>query len=404
MLTLCVGRFLSFAAMLLPSTAASPESEKFDPAEFSRIDNEQRVTFVLAVLQQREAGLSNFAYKLSSVETNVWRDGARKTMQTDSVEIRRNADKLWLSGRCTYSTGNVSPVEAKANWDGHISKSFAVHTATKLPPTGSIRDKEHPMFEHTGYNHILGIRYLQRFGGPPKSVARWLARARELKRPIEVSAVEDNRRALVRVKVSVPQAFVYEIFELDPGRGYMPIRYEYLYQLKSSYNSDSMLVQEARQIDGFWIPTKVLRRVGTSASPDHETETIYQVESFSLGATKDEDLVLDFPVGARVVDAVTRKAFRVLSNGESEPMPYLDGATGEIVSAQGERTPATLAIANASTQPAPVQQVSSVVPPSSSRWPPILAITTGALCIGVAVKTLFFRRPQTADRSEPGKT
>ena len=114
----------------------------------------------------------------------------------------------------------------------------------------------------------------------------------------------------------------------------MPIRLDCVNEQMSesgrSYSNETTRVMEAKQIDGVWIPTSVVRRSGTSVS-EWETEIAYEITKFERGTVADKDLEVSFPPGTEVVDLVARIAYRVLPNGGHEMLPLYDADAGEII-------------------------------------------------------------------------
>jgi hypothetical protein len=113
----------------------------------------------------------------------------------------------------------------------------------------------------------------------------------------------------------------------------MPVRQEFRYEKGQNVNYESLVVDEAKEVDGIWVPMKVTLRSGTSAVPGVVSLFVYVVKQFEFGGVTDDDFKLAFPPGTEVVDRVAKIAYRVLENGNVEMLPLLDSDTGRVLSA-----------------------------------------------------------------------
>jgi hypothetical protein len=336
-LAVVIGLLLS---ALTSVVCAQPPEAPFDSDAFNRLAPNERFSFVVARLQEREARLANFSYTLREESHNVNLDtGAieHPSVGKDRYSVRRLGDSLWMHLFEMEKDGRET--DFTTNWDGKRAICLTRYPGAKSP-SASIIDYENSNFEYRSYNEILGIR-VRNATRKPQTLVTWLNWARDHKGPftVEVTADQRDARHLIRITetegyrdpdANIP-AFHETLFWLDPDRGFMPCRREYQYVAHGTRsNHEFTEVKDARQIDGFWVPMKTFRRTGTIAARS-ETELTYTVDEFKLGAVTAKQVRVDLPVGTEVLDTIKKKAYRVLHNGETELLPLYDEATGTLL-------------------------------------------------------------------------
>ncbi len=308
---------------------------KFDYSKFSQMNKEDKLGFVLSVLEMRDVKLQNFAYEMTHrLERFTPKDGKRQFHNESLIGIKRKGNKLFLTIEKLDSKKRLQ--KYRANWDGTTAKSLLYRPYRNVTHSGSIRDHEDNNFTYRAFNHILGLRLLDT---PKLTLNEWfdevITEGGSINEAItvgggsiDIDVVEENGKSLLMFKVTV--GYKYWQWFLDVDRDYLPIRAEILYKVDKNYNSDSSVVEEAIQVDGFWVPKKVFRRTGTSAG-DGQGENTYQISTFTRNTVTDKDLEIDFPPGTEVVDTIAKTAYRVLPNGSHEMLPLFDSETGKVI-------------------------------------------------------------------------
>src|SRR5207249_3454775 len=91
--------------------------------------------------------------------------------------------------------------------------------------------------------------------------------------------------------------------------------------------SSAMYMQalEARQIDGVWIPFKVLLRAGLEPGRKDRGEELFTVNEFRLGVDLDPTFAVDFPTGCTVADRFGRVQYEIGENGVATLLPIRPG-------------------------------------------------------------------------------
>jgi len=302
----------------------SVRASAFDAHSFNQLNEPDKQAFILAALDTRESQLQNFAYVMND---QLYRftpgDGESTFLREHSVVLKRKANKLLL--RAEKLGPNKQPLIAfSTNWDGNTSRSLRFSPRMSVRNSAAIRDSEDQNFTDRAYNHILGLRVLD---SGCLSLAEWFKDALEKGKPIETTGFEEDGKSLLSFKVS-DGGWSYE-WVLDSSRDYMPVRAEVWYRKDDNYNSDVMSVTEAMEVDGFWVPRKVLRTTGTSIS-DGQGKNTYEISSFTRNTVTDDDLKIEFPPGTEVVDSVKMIAYRILADGRFETLRLYNPATGEV--------------------------------------------------------------------------
>ena len=397
---LCAIACVGFGLAPLQADAAD-----FDATAFDRLGKEDKLAFVKAALQQRDAALQNFAYELSRSERNIsLHGGPDKPWGKHFYDLKRKEGSLLLHGR-RFAAGGKFRGEFWTNWNGSVSRSLTRRPHYKSP-RGLIKDSESANFSQT-YNHMLGLRMVLS-QDERMSAGEWLEHVMAKGWDTEVKAVQQDGKSLIRFIVT--KGALKRHYDLNPARGFMPVRYERLYKRGEAYNSLSMRVAQARQVDGLWVPTKVVQLAGTSADTNWETETLYEVSEFTRGTVADKDLEVAFPPGTDVVDMIRRVHYRVLPNGSMEFLPLYDSDTGKVIDPSITSVEDAVNNALADNKAAATRPTMPNVPrpsgairsapgspaetghPSKWFWPGVLIAAAGLLLVGLGSRILIVRR------------
>lgn len=120
-------------------------------------------------------------------------------------------------------------------------------------------------------------------------------------------------------------------FDLDPEKGFLPIRGKARWELKQDgkthWRVDEFTVEESRLVGDVWMPTKLKWLIDTS-SGNPRTCNIYNitVSEIEAGTVRDEDLEVPFDAGMLIVDAIQGMAYTVGPDGERTHVEPLVGA------------------------------------------------------------------------------
>lgn len=290
----------------------------------------ERIRYVKELLRTRDALLSNISYHVVETHRNVHSDGSRPDeLPGSSYTVKRLWRTHWME---LDQSATHSGFKSTMNWDGKQARALTRFDG-KRQASGVITDQENANFRDRAYNQILGFRVLE--DGAAMTVAEWVAQYP--KQATKVEAVIEHRDALSLLKVRVYNEYRQKTFWFDVNRGLTMVRTEYLYQPKTKtfYNKEFSEVLEAKEIDGIVVPTKVLRRAGSSVDTSKETEIVYLVTEVSIGSVKPADIEVAFPVNTRVIDDIKKVSYVVQSDGSQRPERFYDPQSGTL------RTPAS---------------------------------------------------------------
>ena len=282
-------------ALSLASVAAA------DIADLTKLSADERVKLVLQRLEQREKKLNNFSYKLTEQSGEVdLENGERRGFRPDAVTLRRKG------GVCCIHKASMATVY---RFDGKVLRGISTNDPMDI--RGTIRENDGRVVADVFYNHMLGYRM---HGDDQVSLSLWLRHQIPAKKKIEVEADGED----VRVKVVSLPNFYDECFWLSPSRDWMPMKYQTVPANERWNRITWGEVEEARQVEGLWVPWKVVRRMRVGESPDRESRMEYEVSEFEIGKTSDEDLTIDFPPGTTVNDSVRNVIYRVGEDGQEQ--------------------------------------------------------------------------------------
>jgi len=100
----------------------------------------------------------------------------------------------------------------------------------------------------------------------------------------------------------------------------MPVRGKARWQDASGWRSEEFSVDEADAVNGLWIPTKITEIVGSSSfgpeMPDAVNVIETTVQNIRVGAVTALDLVVEFPEGTEVVDAIDGVGYTIGADGQ----------------------------------------------------------------------------------------
>lgn len=140
---------------------------------------------------------------------------------------------------------------------------------------------------------------------------------------------------------------------LDPERNFFPVKGEAKYDQSSeqheSWRTEAFEVKESEEHEGLWMPVRFKEWIGgpgfRRAYPNNY-RNVYQVEdvkvlSLQFDCVTPEDLLIEFPPGTKVVDALKAETYFVADDGapkDVEPVyvgnRFADGSIPEVAPAQ----------------------------------------------------------------------
>ena len=300
---------ISIATLVSSSRAADPPDPLHNLAE-----SEKRI-LVLTALEKRQDAIANLHYTLKQEITNIHPDGGpRRNMGHDHYEFRLHPAGQWLH-HLRYRNG-----ELRSEWFLNRTRTGSrglSRLGEDKPWIGSIRAGEDTGWRTFAFNQILGFRILE--DGDPQTLLQWLQNSLDRGLRVEFTSLHPTGKPLI--DVSVYEGFRRKSFHLDPARGWIPVRTEYLYQASNGggYNKEHTDVTQFAEFDGLWLPVRAVRRSGTSVSKI-ESETIYTVTDMKVGRVTERDLEIHFQPDIDVHNNVTGAKYRTDPNGHLRPL------------------------------------------------------------------------------------
>lgn len=312
-----------------PTLADSPSVEKFDADRFNALSREQKVGYVLSVLDARDRKLSNFRYVLRESCTNINKQtGARRFMVRCEYEVRRLGPRLWmhLTNQKYWSDTHDVDSEGFVNWDGKTAVNLVTpETARGTHHTASVHDTPNTNFWLKKYNELLGLRVQVFEEGVP--IAEFVRSASRRGDPIVVQA-ERRQTDHTEIKVEVRRGDDQWLIWLDPSHDHMISRFEYRYDHESAHSARQTEVLVPFQVNGVWVPKEAVHVTETSAY-EERSEFKYSVTTFEIGSVAPADVEIRFPVGTEVSDMINQVVYTVLPDGRRrmEPLAQIDKKT-----------------------------------------------------------------------------
>jgi thiol-disulfide isomerase/thioredoxin len=108
----------------------------------------------------------------------------------------------------------------------------------------------------------------------------------------------------------------------------MPVKYRSWYQYKEHGHGGEKTLTDAKQIDGFWVPIRVVWSAPMIGDASQIQERTYTVSRFSLGKVVEADLKVDMRPGAEVIDGSTGIAYKLDADGKATAKPLGDSKSG----------------------------------------------------------------------------
>jgi hypothetical protein len=300
---------------------ARDQSPGITPEQFNALDEHQKQDFVLKALDSRDAALQNIDFAVTEKLTNHAKDGSGdRFMDKEEYEVRRLGEKFWMKFTSFefYSDNNTIREQYLSGWDGSVSRRLAIPPYSGRPvPTGQIMPNEITSFRNAKYLSLLGFK--MNVSMKSTSIAGWLRDAIATSAAVHADMAEIDKRYLLHVHVA--QGDWNRDLTLDATRGFMIVHIRQ--DLGMGQMTSLLDVTDTQEIGGVWIPKKAVG-TGTTYADREVTETDYDLQNFAIGSNSDSDVMIDFPAGTRVIDAVQKIDYDILPDGKFELHPLAD--------------------------------------------------------------------------------
>ena len=324
-------------AELLGAEEKLPAAPAWDAATFKAKDASERLKFAREVLAWRDKCLSNCSFDVASFVQNL--DAKTREVKKDfhhkEYSFYRLGDKYLGSG--IADSGYAGDIDRRfwSRWDGAVYRGF-VEGGNKNRASGNIQSKEHDLLLQVEYNLLLGWRVHGKTSSSrgyinhePLMLAEWvdffLKKGKDSIPQANLVDVEGK----AQIELKAVDNYTTYTYWLDPARSFMPVKYRNWYQYKNFEHGGETKVTEATQIEGFWVPTRVVWGAKMIGDDSQIQERTYTATKFSLGTVKEADLLVDMRPGAEVVDVSTGIAYKIDAEGKATAKPLGDSKTGK---------------------------------------------------------------------------
>lgn len=308
-----------WVSLVLPLILSSVEvigdesSSGFDFSAFRALPVAERINVILTVLDARDAALQNIEYTVLETYVNVnKKDGTRRYMYKSLNQLRRRDQKLWLHVQEfeSHKPDGKLHEDSVQNWDGKIGRRLTLPPYTGEPEAiGQINPKVFNSFIYHRFLAITGLRL--KVIDEQFPMTRWLRDV--LQEGAKLDATDSVRRGVNCLKLTVDRLGWRRELWLDPARGFMPVQFDQVYGDKTM--EWLMEVLEADQHAGVWFP-RIASGINTGTSDKEIGESKFEVQNFKVGAVRETDLEVVFPIGTSVVDSVRNIGYTMLPDGK----------------------------------------------------------------------------------------
>ena len=310
-----------------------------DLRELSTLPPAEQLRFVIAALRRRESRMQNFVCVVEAASGAVNMETGKRQGQPSNAryEVRRLRQKyLWRRLRRDDRGQHVE--DGAGKWDGRVYRQIdhsdpAQHAAT-------IESHESLAILKIKYNVILGFRAYGKFGKSPDApgekrdlpaslvdVIEFAMTRMQYSCDVTVEGEDDDDNPSVQVRLmSDDRSYTYW---LDPKRDFMPRQYMFLYSHDAGHHSEHHNALSSKNVDGLWVPDRVIVRENSSDDPGVEVMSSYWIRRLVRNEVTETDLTLSFAEGSQVWDAIAKIKYRVTKDGTAQPLPFPDPTTGE---------------------------------------------------------------------------
>lgn len=300
----------------------------FDETSFNALSPDERLALVLAGLESRQAVLANHHWQIKETRLGHGEDGD-VTFETSSYELFFDEDRFFA--RVTrFAPSGERKSQFVSLWDGKQERSLQLNDPE---PTGRIQDVRSDYVGLIDYVHMCGLwrrgdkmsvaEWIRRAAADPKAAAKWPDGIFIIQ---AVPAPEDATGILI--EVGVRSSIRTERYWISPEYDFAIVRHAYEYQSKDSFNRWSTDTSGWARQHGIWVPVHVVQQASTSATPGASSRPS-ELTGFEPQKVQWDKLQIEFSVGARIVDHIKNRAYRIGEDGSEHPVPLYDAATGQ---------------------------------------------------------------------------
>jgi hypothetical protein len=324
------------------------------PAPATTRSSQPLVDEIIHGVRRRDNRMSNI--EITAAETMTYTPGANsrypaKHYLCDKFTVKRRGSEIAFEGvgydengaiirqgrtawnGVTYRAASRVALKTQAGADAGTALYGLITDAEPGPTTGGILAFR--------VHEILGLRVSDGYKETvekgkkslievPTTLAEYFETAHtRLGERMQAKRVTLDGRKLVELIVPSPYwTGKRETFWIDPERDYMPVRQETFIDGRGGLPNHALHdVVAAGEIDGFWMPLKIVLRFCIQADAAGRGTEEYQLSNVRLGKVSDADFRVGFPVDSTVVDYVGQVAYKVLDKQSVQPV-YFAGADG----------------------------------------------------------------------------
>jgi hypothetical protein len=317
------------------SAPAAPRVDDLtDLAEYNRWDAAKRLEFILAMLDKRDAALSNMKYSVDRRVVNVVPSTGNITfVRATEYEFRRKGNHFWQS-TVAHPGGKDDPNEIASKtiqtWDGTRLQGMG------FPPYDGeeyhvvhIEARESSTFSDLKTNGLLGFRGVGPTAGfSAGNLARWIEWEQRAKVAIDTPPIEVNGDQLLTVKIAIGPTMSQLIY-LDPSHDFAVSRLSTFLYSKNVVSTEMTLETTAwERINGIWLPTRAVEHIVSSSRPDFRQEVTYALHGLAVGTVTDDAVAFTYPMGTHVLDLIRKIDYILKPDGTFDLDTFADQEGG----------------------------------------------------------------------------
>jgi hypothetical protein len=302
----------SLAVLTVTVFMAISSRAAFNDSEFNALPSKERFELAISMLDKHDLTLANFKCKVDEQVVNIAADnGAPQFIIGSQYEIRRLDKKIFGINIVHSDAKTMQGVRMKSEraWNGGVFKSLG------FPPydgqayhVGQIDAGESWTINQIKLYNILGLRGLK-INYIAGTLARWIEHERDIQVNIE-SQAKDNL-----VSIMVETGPKHKItFYLDSARDFMICRMTTSLEGKTYTVTDTVEVTESQKVEGAWIPRRITEKMIDSSKP-YQQVTTFDFVDIAVGSVTEDQVAVEFPVGAHVADSTQRINYVINPDG-----------------------------------------------------------------------------------------
>lgn len=207
----------------------------------------------------------------------------------------------------------VSPCQFSQT--GYDAVNGVTRSRVQAPGSPKIKARVDVLHDRT----IGECRYLFWLEGPDEvnHVEYFVRKIAENCRSGKVELNTESRRAKLTISWSVDEVRHECVFEMDPEKAFFPEQGQLDLIVSPSFSRMTKFkVLEDKLVGNCWMPTVIEEVVvGDALGRELANAFVTRVETISQGTVSESDLLVEFPEGSRVVDAVESLAYSIGDDG-----------------------------------------------------------------------------------------